>query len=267
MNDSLSKTILVAAGVCLFCSIFVSSAAVILKPIQQKNEDLDKKKNILVAAGLLHPKEYAPAAKIDALFDESIKPIVVDLASGEVRTDVDFRKVDEDKAIKSPEESSNIDTKADIAKIRKRANLSVIYERVEGGKVQSVVFPIYGKGLWSTMYGFISLDPGDYSTVLGINFYKHGETAGLGGEIENPKWQSLWHDKKVYSEDGKSTVIEVVRNGMVDAGNPEKAIHEVDGIAGSTLTSVGVSHTVRYWLGENGFGKYIDKMREKETGK
>ncbi len=51
-QDSTAKTIGVATGICLFCSLFVSIAAVKLKPLQIENQLLDKIKNILLVADL-----------------------------------------------------------------------------------------------------------------------------------------------------------------------------------------------------------------------
>ena len=64
------------------------------------------------------------------------------------------------------------------------------------------MLPIYGKGLWSTLYGFLSLDA-DATTVRGITFYEHAETPGLGGEIENPRWKAQWNGKNVFDDQGK----------------------------------------------------------------
>ncbi|MGL6196993.1 MAG: NADH:ubiquinone reductase (Na(+)-transporting) subunit C, partial [Thermoguttaceae bacterium] len=137
----------------------------------------------------------------------------------------------------------------------------------ENGEVKRTIFPITGKGLWSTVRGFIALEA-DMNTVCAIDFYEHGETPGLGGEIENPNWQHGWIGKKVFAADatGKTETapkIEVVKAGAVDAGDETKSQFQVDGIAGSTLTCRGVSNTVRYWLGQNGFGPYIEKTEEK----
>lgn len=256
MKDSLPRTIFVATAICLVCSVLVSTLAVQLKPVQIRNKELDKKRNILVAAGLVKAKEHVSSSQIDQLYRENIRPKVIDLRTGEVDTQTDWTAVDERKAVGLDEESEKIDPKQDLAGIKRRPNLSVIYERYEGDELKNIVFPVYGKGLWSTMYGFLTLEP-DYRSVSGITFYEHGETPGLGGEIENPNWQKLWVDKKVYAAGERTPILEVVRNGMVD---PEKADSQIDGIAGSTLTCRGVANSVRYWLGENGFSPYIEKQ-------
>ena len=46
------------------------------------------------------------------------------------------------------------------------------------------------------------------------------------------------------------------------AGPPAQDPYEVDGLAGATITAYGVSRLVRFWLGENGYGPYLEKLRE-----
>ena len=68
--------------------------------------------------------------------------------------------------------------------------------------IESIILPMHGYGLWSTMYGFLAIEA-DGQTVKSINFYDQGETPGLGGEVVNPNWRALWKGKKVYSESGE----------------------------------------------------------------
>jgi Na+-transporting NADH:ubiquinone oxidoreductase subunit C len=124
--------------------------------------------------------------------------------------------------------------------------------------LQQVILPVYGKGLWSTMYGFISLDA-DMTTVVGFAFYEHGETPGLGGEIDNPNWKNLWPGKRIYDDQGK-TRIEVVK-GTVDRGSAN-AIYQVDGLSGATLTARGVGNLLQYWMGQNGYRPLLAKLKQ-----
>ena len=75
-RDSISNTLIVAVGLSLVCSIIVSSAAIMLKPAQIRNEELYRQQIILDVAGLMEP-----GANVDALF-ESIETRTVDLESG-----------------------------------------------------------------------------------------------------------------------------------------------------------------------------------------
>jgi Na+-transporting NADH:ubiquinone oxidoreductase subunit C len=108
------------------------------------------------------------------------------------------------------------------------------------------------------MFGFLALDA-DFRTIRGFTFYEHGETPGLGGEIDNPRWQKKWQGKLAFSEDGQ-VMIEVLR-GSVEAGDP-LAPYRVDGISGATKTTQGVQGLVRFWLGENGYGPFLDRAAE-----
>lgn len=266
MQDSLFKVIGVAAGVCLVCSVFVSSAAVILKPRQEANALLFKQQNILLAAKLIEANEKPTIDQAGAFFkDGKIGAIVVDLETGDILDDVKADDVDFDKDRKDPKLSTKLrDRKIpDIAGIGTRPNRGVVYAtKKDDGSYDVLVFPIVGKGLWSTMYGFISLNYDDLSVVR-INFYAHAETAGLGGEISNPKWQAGWEGKHVFADPSNpkpGPEIHVVKSGQV-SDNPDRAQYEVDGIGGSTLTCNGVTNTVQFWLGQNGYGPFLEKLK------
>lgn len=256
-NDTIGKTFSVALGVCLVCSVFVSVAAVSLRPTQEVNKLLDKKKNILVAAGLLETGKAASKSIIDELF-EQIRPKVVDLATGEFVEGVDPEEHDQRKAAKDPAQSSVVPAEEDIASIKRKAKQASIYLVEKAGKVEKIILPIHGLGLWSTLYGFIALDAGDLSTIEGLVFYEHAETPGLGGEVDNPAWKALWNGKQAFDEEG-NVRIEVIK-GMVNTGRPE-AKYQVDGISGATLTVRGVDAMVKYWLGKGGFGPFLAKLK------
>ena len=265
-NDTTGKTLLVATVLCIVCSIVVSTAAVVLKPEQVANKVADKKRNILAAAGMLEE-----GADIDKLF-ENIEIKFVDIQTGEYLTDQNAdeewerdmlanpTRYDQRKASKTPGQSINVPASDDIAGIKRKAEYATVYlAKNDAGDVQTIILPVHGYGLWSTLYGFLALET-DTKTVVGLGFYEHAETPGLGGEVDNPKWKSLWPGKKVYGEDG-NVKIEVVK-GSVDPSEPGSQ-YKVDGLAGATLTSRGVSNLLQYWLSDNGFGQYLEKVRAK----
>lgn len=107
------------------------------------------------------------------------------------------------------------------------------------------------------MYGLIALDR-DCSTIRGLVFYEHGETPGLGGEIENPRWRQGWVQKRVYDTEGNLRIS--VIKGKVDATDPD-AIYQIDGLSGATLTTRGVDQLVKFWLGASGYGKLLQQWR------
>ena len=133
----------------------------------------------------------------------------------------------------------------------------MVYLLKSGENIEKIVLPIHGYGLWSTLYGFVALDS-DLNTVSGITFYEHGETAGLGGEVENPVWKASWVGKQIYA--GSGDVKLTVLKGSVDPNSKNK-IHEIDGLSGASLTSRGVQNIITYWLGKDGFGPVLDKLK------
>lgn len=250
-NDSTRKTLIVALALCLVCSILVSTAAVKLQPLQQRNQELDRKKIILEVAGLLKP-----GVSIDELFKQ-VEPKVVDLSTGEYVDTMDPNQYDQRQAAKDPEMGVKIPPDRDIAQIRRRSKYAVVYLVKEEGQTKLILLPVHGYGLWSTMYAYIALER-DANTIFGLRFYEQGETAGLGAEIDNPRWRNNWTGKVVYGEAEKPQ-IRVIK-GTVAPGDPE-AKFKIDGLAGATLTANGVTNLIHYWLGPEGFGTYLKKFR------
>ena len=250
-KETVPRTLAVAFFVSLVCSALVASAAVVLKPRQVANEILDMRRNILEVAGLI-----VPGREVDELFDR-IETRVVDLDTGAYRDDLDPKAFDPESARKDPETSVVIPPELDIARIGRRAKQAKVYLVVDEGAVQRIVLPISGYGLWSTMYGFLALEP-DGNTIADIVFYSHGETAGIGDFVGKPEWRALWTGKRAYDEEGELRL--GVIKGRVSQGDPD-ADYQVDGVSGATLTGNGVTNLVRYWLGDHGFGPYLDAIR------
>ncbi len=253
-NDTVQKTVKVALLLCLVCSIVVSGAAVILKPVQLANKALDRKTNILAAAGF-----ETKGQDINALFLQ-FTPKVVDLDAGIYTTAVDAETYDQRKAAKNPKLSDALSDDVDIASINRRERYATVYLLEKEGKLDRIIIPVHGYGLWSTLYGFLALES-DGNTVAGLGFYSHAETPGLGGEVDNPRWKSQWVGKRVFDEQGQ-TQIELVKS--VDPSDP-RAMYKVDGLSGATLTSNGVENLIRFWLGEKGFGSYLANLRAGEV--
>lgn len=251
-KETVVKTLLVALFVSLVCSSLVASAAVLLKPRQVANELLDMRRNILEVAGLLEP-----GADVDEAF-QSIETRLIDFETGAYVEDADPERFDPFDAVKDPERSVAVPPEIDRARVSRRARWGLVYLVVEAGAVQRIILPVSGYGLWSTMYGFISVEA-DGNTVVDITFYDHGETPGLGDQIAKPAWRALWQNKRLYDESGVLQV-EVVK-GRVSADDP-LAPYRVDGISGATLTGNGVTHLLRYWLGDHGYGPYLRTIRE-----
>lgn len=257
--DSIKKIIGVALGVCLVCSILVSAAAVSLSSIQAENKKLDRLRNILMAADL-----YDNDQNIQAIYDQKIETEIIDLSAGEAIAQSQMNDVlnvdafDIRKVSANPEYSEVIPSKEDIAGIKRKPKyMPVSYVR-EDGELKKIILPVHGKGLWSTMYGFLALSA-DLQTVEGFTYYEHGETPGLGGEVDNPRWKSSWKGKTALSETGQ-VVIEVLK-GSVNPSSPD-ANKQIDGLAGATITTRGIDHTIEFWLGETGYGPLLDNLRK-----
>ncbi|TWU12351.1 Na(+)-translocating NADH-quinone reductase subunit C [Symmachiella macrocystis] len=255
-RNSFVFTFLVATVLCVVCSAIVSTAAVILQPRQERNKELDRKSNILRVAGLLGADEASDGAKIDELFKQ-IETKIVNLETGEYVTDIDVDSFDQRDAADDPEQSVPIPPEEDVASLKRREKLSAVYLLNQDGKLKTLILPVYTKGLWSTMYGFLAFE-GDLRTVQGLGFYQHGETPGLGGEVDNPKWKEQWEGKLAYDDDGH-IALHLIK-GTVDPSSPEAAF-QIDGLSGATITSRGVTNLIDYWLGPDGFGPYLEKMK------
>jgi Na+-transporting NADH:ubiquinone oxidoreductase subunit C len=197
-----------------------------------------------------------PGANIADLFD-NVETRLVDLESGEYTDAVDADTFDMAEAANDPSLSEAIPAAEDIGNIRRRPLYAPVYLVRHGDELEQVILPVYGAGLWSTMYGYLALDS-DGETIRGLQFYEQGETPGLGGEVDNPDWRSLWVGKKLYDDAGTAR-IEVVR-GQVAASDPA-GVHKIDGLSGATLTGRGVTNLIRFWTGPNGFGPYLANLR------
>ncbi len=253
-NDTFGKTMLVVLSTCLVCALVVSSAAVLLRPEQINQRALDKQRNILSAAGIV-----AGEGQVKELYNKFIEAKVIDLASGEFVTEVDANHFDQRLAVKKSEFARKIPAEQDIAGVRVISRLANVYvARDEHGAVASYIIPVHGMGLWSTMYAFLSLAP-DGNTVKSLVYYDQGETPGLGAEVTNPAWIAQWDGKQLFNAAGQPA-IDVVK-GKADPASGD-FIHQVDGLAGATLTSNGVENTFKFWLGEQGFGPFLAKLRQ-----
>ena len=235
----------------LICSVLVAGAAVGLRPLQEANRKLDQKKNILRAAGL-----YQGTGDVEELFKQ-VETKVVRLADGSFvpSEEIDPAEFDQLGSLLSDETSRKLSKEEDKAGLNRQEKYSLVYLVKKGNQLDKVILPIRGKGLWSTLYGYLALSA-DLSTIIGITFYEHGETPGLGGEIENPDWQAGWQGKQLYTpnDQEKEPALQVVKG---KAQGP----YQVDGVSGATLTMKGVNNLMHFWFGEHGFGPFLERFR------
>ncbi len=254
-KDSVGNTVKVALLLCIVCSVFVASAAVLLRPAQQANKDLDRKTNILAAAGLLEE-----GRGVEEQF-EAVSTRLVDFSSGKFTDVLDVNTYDQRKASKDPALSDALSDEEDIAGILRRAKYGVVYLVENDQGIDKIILPIKGYGLWSTLHGFLALEA-DFNTVAGIGFYEHAETPGLGGEVDNPLWKAKWIGKRVYGDEN-GVALSVIK-GKVDTSRPQ-AVYQIDGLSGASLTSRGVNNLIHYWLGENGYATFLSNLKNGEA--
>jgi Na+-transporting NADH:ubiquinone oxidoreductase subunit C len=253
-RDSTVYTIAFAALVCIVCALPIAGAAVALRPKQELNARLDRLGKVLMVAGLMERGESLTPDQLEARFDASVVARAVDMRTGAPVDTIDTKAYDQRRAARDPLVSQSAPENA--ARVLRVPSVAVVYEVMAADTLQAVIVPIQGYGLWSTMYGYLALAP-DTRTVRGITFYEHGETAGLGGEIENPRWQAKWVGRQAFNEQG-DVAIEVIKGA---AGPAADDPYRVDGLSGATITSRGVTATLDFWLGPNGFGPYLDRLR------
>ena len=247
-NESVQKTITVALVLCLVCAVFVSSAAVILRPAQAVNEKANMQINILQAAGL-----YDPQQSIQKQF-QIVTTRLVNLETGEFVEGMDAERYNQRKASKDPSMNRVLSGEADIASIKRQAKIAKIYLIENGDQIEKIILPIHGYGLWSTLYGFMALE-GDGNTVAGLGFYEHAETPGLGGEVDNPNWKAQWTGKQVYNGDA-------VALRLVKGGADRSDSYGVDALSGATLTSRGVDNLLKFWMSDAGFKPFLDNLKQ-----
>lgn len=245
--DSVPKTVFVAVSLCLVASMVVSAVAVSLRSTQEVNALKDKQVNILQVAG-----RYDPSVDVAEAF-QAFEPQVLELNTGTFSDRFDPASFDQKAASEDPELSKALDD--DPAGIGRQSDFASIYLlRNDDETIDKIILPIHGYGLWSTLYGFIALEANG-NDIYGLQFYQHAETPGLGGEVDNPRWKSQWSGKKLRDDHGALKI--TVAKSTPSAGE----VYHVDALAGATLTSVGIDNMVRFWMGDMGYGPFLENLK------
>ncbi len=263
-RESTRYTILFAAAVCVVCAAVVAVSAVGLRSQQEENALAFRQKNVLLAAGLIKPDDAVSDDDVQRIFDRHVETRLVEIASGryEEGGKIDPRTYDQRHARNDPAMSRAAPPNAaKVSRLPTYGGVFLVRDGTGDRTVRQVVLPIEGIGMWGTVYGMLALDR-DGRTVRGITFYDQKETPGLGGEISNPKWQALWVGRQAYDANWEPKL--AVIKGR--AGPPEQDPHRVDAISGATITSVGVSRLIGFWLSNDGYGPYLKRFREGAKG-
>ena len=208
MSDT-GRSIRFAIIVAVVCGFLLTAAATGLKPLQERNMRVDRQKNILKAVGLVTPDQKLSAEAIATLYKAHIQCLWTD-QTGRILTE---------------EERGPMDLPICLH----------VESGQAGDEVEDYVIPINTSGLWGQIQGYLAIS-NDGATITGFTVFKHSETPGLGGEIEQNWFQRNFVGKKIVNAQGQFASIHIAK-GKVKARVPaEKAPNYVDGISGATLT-------------------------------
>ena len=208
--------------VTIICAGLLSSAAYYLKDKQQTNVEVDMKKNILKAVKLLENNKISKQEILDS-YNQNLESFTVDYLGNlaELPEGISVEDIDPEKEDTKPE----------------KERFFPVYIKKSEANISAYCIPIIGKGLWSTMYGYLALEP-DLNTILGITFYKQTETPGLGSEVESESFQDRFIGKQIWDEADNLVAVKILK--LEPSPNSPNIIHEVAGISGATKTSDGV---------------------------
>jgi Na+-transporting NADH:ubiquinone oxidoreductase subunit C len=254
-NESPLKALIVVTATALVCSILVTVTAVTLQPIQRAYQDLERNRYIVQISGLVESADELSDRKLISVFQD-LDARIVDLDRGIFDDTFNPDTFDTRKAPANPEFSVTIPAAQDVAGLGQRSRLVTVYLVRDGADLQRIIVPVYGRGMWSTLHGFLALES-DLNTIADMTFYEQGETAGIGDRILRPDWQARWRGRKLYDE--QNTLRFRIASGSVNPESPAAA-YEVDALTGATVTAEGVTNLVRYWFGPHGFAKFLENF-------
>jgi Na+-transporting NADH:ubiquinone oxidoreductase subunit C len=234
----------------------VASANVLLKDRQEVNRLMYLRKNVLQAAGLVELDQRVSNQEALEIFRERIEPRLVELRSGEYVIDPDTVGFDQRAASSNPAQSRPAPDNP--SGVRRIPHLAKVYLVKQGSGFSHVVLPVEGLGLYGMLFGFVALAE-DTNSIQGISFYENRETPGLGGEVDDPRWKAGWVGRKAFGENWQP-LIHLVKGPV---GTPSEDPYRVDALSGATMTSNGVTQLLHFWLGEQGFGAYLHRIRQR----
>ncbi len=212
-------------------ALVLSSAATLLRPLQDRNMRIEKMQNILSTIGIEAHRNEAIE-----LFEEYIKETKVLNYQGE--------EIDGD--------AFEVDLQDENRKPLEERQLPLFIADVDDELFYIV--PIRGNGLWGAIWGYLSFYE-DLVTIAGANFDHASETPGLGAEIADPPFENQFMGKKIFDEEGGFKPVTVVKGGA-----PDDDPHAVDAISGGTITSNGVTDMLR-----NGLKVYLPYFEKQKT--
>jgi Na+-transporting NADH:ubiquinone oxidoreductase subunit C len=252
-DESPLRTLVVALVVCAVCSIVVSATAVLLAPLQAARRSEARRASLerLIA------RQPELREMLGEGAEHAVHEVVVDLSSGEVADWMDAADVDVEGALLDPARSVAIPKERDLAGLGRRPLLATAVLVEDRGRVAMILLPVHGQGYASTIRGYVALDR-DANTLRGVAFHEHGETPGVGGDVlADEDWLAEWQGRRIRDESGRvrigASIAEVHPDG------PD-APYVVDAVTGATRTTMGVGNLLRFWLGDDGFGPFLQRL-------
>ncbi len=247
-NESRGKTVAVAFLVSAVCAVLVSTATVMLRPIQAANRAAEEQVRI---ARLV---EGIPG--MSDLLERSggtLATVVIDLEAGRAAADVSPETLD--AALSDPANWTALDAASDPAGLGQRPDYAQVFLLRDDAGISLALLPLTGQGYGGRIDAILALQ-GDMNTVAGIAVTGHSETPGLGGRIEEQSWQAGFPGTEIRDADGE------IRFNV--ARGQSSSVYEVDGITGATRTGAGVTRMVRFWLGPDGYGPFLRAVQRGE---
>jgi len=256
-KDSPQRAVLVVLLTAVVCSSLVSAAVVVLRPIQLENQMLERSRNIMQLTGLLPPDRVIGDDEILDLY-KSIDLRIINIDAASYDSGIDPGTFNQRRAQNDPELSVAIPTARDQARLGRRSRYALVYLVWNEDRLDRVILPVHGSGMWSMLYGYIALEP-DLNTIAGMTFYEQNETPGLGDQITHDYWLEKWTGRQVYDDQGNPRFR--ISEGTVEPGSAN-AEFEVDALTGATVTANAVTALVHYWFGPHGYQPFLLALRE-----
>jgi Na+-transporting NADH:ubiquinone oxidoreductase subunit C len=256
-RESSLRALVVVMLVVGVCSLLVSMAVVLLRPLQQDNQALEQARNVVQLIG-------SPAQVLNGGDEQLLKVYraldarVVDLDSGRFQPGSNARDVEFESVASHPSQNTPIPVSEDTARLGFRANRVTIYLVWNQGALDRVIVPVHGMGMWSELRGFVALGP-DLNTIADVSIYQQAETPGVGDQITQAEWLAKWRGRKIYDDEGVPQF--AVASSKVEPGSAT-ALHNVDAISGATVTTDAVTALVRFWFGPWGYQSLLENLRE-----
>ncbi|NNC35724.1 MAG: Na(+)-translocating NADH-quinone reductase subunit C [Croceitalea sp.] len=243
-TDKNSYTVIFAVIMVVIVGSILAYLASGLRPRIDENERFEKQQNILYAMGVNENEgessvSFVPTTVVEAEFSKYIKEQYV-LVNGEVKQDDEAFLIDMKKQLS-------------ILKNGGDARLPIFIGEKDGKK--SYILPMYGKGLWDAIWGFISVD--EKMVVQGVYFDHKAETPGLGANIKMRFFMDDFSGESLL--DGNRYAGINVAKGNNDPLNENKSDNEVDALAGATITGNGVSAMIKETI--NAYKPYLETIR------